>query len=102
MAFGSTSETSAPTEKDTSLKKSKVRDKKGHPAEWTPIIKEFMGPLTFNIAMCQVELGFYNKALSMCVNLMNSWVKQDHPDMWNCLYKMGIIYDRKGDYDRSM
>ena len=84
------------------MKTSKARDRKGSEKNWKPITCKYQAVLSLNLAMCQLEMGFAGKALSIIGNLEKTLYKRKSEDLWNCKYKKGIVYDREGAYELSV
>lgn len=65
-------------------------------------IKKFLGPLTLNMAICQLQMGNSGKALAIIDSLEKKQIAKNDPQRWNTLFKRGIVYDRIEEYDKSV
>ena len=71
--------------------------------EQNPIVEKFTNPLTLNMCMCQLEMGFPKKSLAIVDNLIHQHTKKGNSKaLWNCYFKKGIILDRTNEPDQSL
>jgi hypothetical protein len=68
-----------------------------------PIVGKYTNPLTLNMCMCQLEMGFPNKSLTIVESLIKQHTKKGNvSELWNCYFKKGIILDRTNEADASL